>query len=183
MKPDEIHESAGKQAAEITRLILQQRTVVFGYIMTQTANYSDAEDLFQEVCTTVCEKFQEFERGGNFRAWIMQIARFKILSHYQTQTQKRRLMNLTPEIAESMAEESVWADLEPSRETAALRHCLKKLKGRSRELVLGRFGEGLTCQAVAQNVGWSANSVYVALSRIRRSLEECVKTQLGGAGA
>lgn len=182
MKPHEIRDAAAKQAAEITRLILQQRTVVFGYIMTQTANYSDAEDVFQEVCTTVCEKFQEFEPGGNFRAWIMQIARFKILSHYQAQTPKRRLMKLTPELADSMAEEFVWADLEPSPETAALRRCLQKLTGKSRELVIGRFGRGLSCQAVAEAVGWSANAVYVALSRIRRSLEECVKAQMGASG-
>lgn len=183
MNSDKISEAAAKQAAEITRLILQQRAVVFGYIMTQTGNYPDAEDIFQEVCATVCEKFQEFERGGNFRAWIMQIARFKLLSHYQTHAQKRRLLDLTPELAEVMAEESVWADLEPSREIAALRSCLKKLKGRSRDLIIGRFGEGLSCQAVAENVGWTPGSVYVALSRIKKSLEECVKGQLGGAGA
>ena len=175
MNPDRINEAAGKQAAEITRLILQQRAVVFGYIMTQTANYPDAEDIFQEVCATVCEKFHEFERDGNFRAWIMQIARFKLLSHYQT---RRHVLDLTPELAETMADEAVWTDLEPSREIAALRNCLKKLKGRSRDLVIGRFGEGLSCQAVAQNVGWTPNSVYVALSRIKRSLEECVKAAL-----
>jgi RNA polymerase sigma-70 factor, ECF subfamily len=174
---------AAKQAAEITRLILQQRAVVFGYVMTQTGNYPDAEDIFQEVCATVCEKFQEFERGGNFRAWMMQIARFKVLSHYQTHSQKRRLLGLTPELAEAMADEAVGADLEPSREISALRNCLKKLKGRSRDLVISRFGEGLSCQTVAENVGWSPNSVYVALSRIKRSLEECVKAELGGAGA
>lgn len=178
MNPDRINEAAAKQAAEITRLILQQRAVVFGYIMTQTANYPDAEDIFQDVCATVCEKFHEFERGGNFRAWIMQIARFKLMSHYQARGQKRRLLDLTPELAEAMAGEAVWADLEPSREIAALRACLKKLKGRSRELVIGRFGEGLSCQAVAQNLGWTPGSVYVALSRIKRSLEECVKAAL-----
>ncbi|HEX7900714.1 MAG TPA: sigma-70 family RNA polymerase sigma factor [Planctomycetota bacterium] len=163
-------EAAGKRAAEITRLILRERAVVFGYIMTQTGNYADAEDVFQEVCATVCEKFGEFT--GDFRAWALTIARFKVLSHYQ----KRRGMKLTPELAELMAAEAV--DLEPSRETAALRLCLERLKGKSREIMLGRFGRGLSCQDVAKSVGWTANAVYVALSRIKRSLEDCVKARL-----
>ena len=67
MNSKRFREAAAQQAAEITRLILRERAVVFGYIMTQTASPSDAEDVFQDVCTTVCEKFHEFAAGGNFQ--------------------------------------------------------------------------------------------------------------------
>jgi RNA polymerase sigma-70 factor (ECF subfamily) len=167
-------------AAEITRLILKHRAVVFGYVMAQTGRYADAEDVFQDVCATVCEKFHEFKEGGDFRAWMLKIARFKVLSHYQ---KKRPVVRLSPDLAEILAEDPVVADLEPAREIAALRACLQALRGKSRELILGRFGRGLSCGDVAERVGWSAESVYVALSRVRRSLEDCVRARLGAENA
>ena len=44
--------------------------------------------------------------------------------------------------------------------------------------MLKRFGDGLSCKAIADLVGWSVNSVYVALSRVRSSLGKCIEAEL-----
>src|SRR5262245_51523680 len=165
------------QGAAITRALFQHRSAIFGYLMAHTGNFTDAEDLFQDVCTYVFEKYSEFRPGTNFRAWVMEITRYKVLSHYKESGGKRRTLQLTPEIAESMAQSGAGAEDEKP-EVAALRNCLKRLTGKKRELILSRFGKGLSCQEVARNVGWTPESVYVALSRLKTSLEECVQGQL-----
>jgi DNA-directed RNA polymerase specialized sigma24 family protein len=43
---------------------------------------------------------------------------------------------------------------------------------------LNRFGEGLSCPEIAQTLGWTVNSVYVAISRLKDSLEKCVESQI-----
>ena len=163
--------------AAITRALFQHRAAVFGYLMAHTGNFNDAEDLFQDVCTYVFEKYSEFKPGTNFRAWVMEITRYKVLSYYKESGGKRRLLQLTPEIAERMAQSGAGSQDEKP-EVAALRNCLKRLTGKKRELILGRFGKGLSCQEVAKNVGWTPESVYVALSRLKSALEECVQGQL-----
>jgi len=168
--------SAGS-AVEITNLLFQHRTSIFGYLMAHTGNYADAEDLFQDVCAYVFEKIAEYQRGTNFKAWVMTITRYKVLSYYKGHSDKRRMLRLTPEIAESMAQHQTGSEGE-TPEAAALRNCLKELTGKKRELILGRFGKGLSCQEVARSVGWEPDSVYVALSRLKDALEECVRGQL-----
>ena len=163
--------------AAITRALFQHRAAVFGYLMAHTGNFNDAEDLFQDVCTHVFERYSEFRPGTNFRAWVMEITRYKVLSYYKEFGGKRRLLQLTPEIAERMAQSGAGSEDEKP-EVAALRNCLKRLTGKKRELILGRFGQGLSCQEVAKNVGWTPESVYVALSRLKSALEECVQGQL-----
>jgi RNA polymerase sigma-70 factor (ECF subfamily) len=164
-------------AAEITQLLFQHRTSIFGYLMAHTGNYYDAEDLFQDICAHVFEKIDDYQRGTNFKAWVMAITRYKILSYYKRSGEKRKTLRLTAEIAESMAQQEIGSEDEKP-EAAALRNCLKDLSGKKRELILGRFGKGLSCQEVAKSIGWEPHSVYVALSRLKDALEECVRGKL-----
>jgi RNA polymerase sigma-70 factor (ECF subfamily) len=167
-------------AAEITKLILQHRTVIFGYIMTQTGDYNAAEDIFQDVCVTICERFDTFEKGTRFKAWAMQITRNKIMTHYRRKGAARRTVRLTENLADILAEDDVWYESEKpfGRELAALRRCLEKVRGKNRVMLLKRFGEGVSCGAIADLLGWSVNSVYVALSRVRSSLGKCIEAEL-----
>jgi RNA polymerase sigma-70 factor (ECF subfamily) len=167
-------------SSEITRRIIENRNLILGYILAHTRDHNNAEDIFQDICMTICQKYSEFEPGTNFKAWAMQITRYKILSHYQRQTKHDRMLHLTPELAETLADPTLESDLEPAleNERKALRTCLKKVKGRNRILVLKRYGEGLSCQEVAQAVHWTVNAVYVALSRIRDALERCIGSEL-----
>ncbi len=177
-------EDAGKLSARITTHIIQHRTLIFGYIMTQTGDYDDAEDIFQDVCVTVCEKYHTFTEGTNFKAWVMKITRNKILSYYRSQSKKKNLLQLTEEIAEDLGEHEIWfRDEIPFRdEIKALRQCLDKVKGKNRTILIKRYGEGLSGQEIAESINWTPNSVYVALSRIKEGLENCVKKRLSLEG-
>ncbi|MBN1673007.1 MAG: sigma-70 family RNA polymerase sigma factor [Kiritimatiellae bacterium] len=169
------------QAAEVTRRILEHQTMMLGYILGHTGDYHQAEDIFQEVCTTICEKYSGEIR--NFKAWAMQITRYKILSYYGAKGRAPEMVHLTPELAETLADETVAFDTDDtfSDEKEALRKCLDKVTGKNRVMVLKRYGEGLSCSQIAKAVGWTVNAVYVALSRIRKSLEKCIRTELGTA--
>jgi RNA polymerase sigma-70 factor (ECF subfamily) len=160
-------------------LILRCRSLMFGYIMAHTGDYDAAEDLFQESCRTIVEKFGSFEPGTDFRAWSMRIVRNKVLSHYRDAA-RGRTVRLSEELADSLADEPRLAE-EPRpwhADLVALRACLERLKGRSREIVLRRYGEGLPPRRIAGLLRLSRNAVYVALSRVRAFLERCVRARL-----
>ena len=172
-----------RYAAEVTEEIFRHRAVMFGYIMTQTGSYHDAEDVFQDVCVTICEKYSDFRKGTNFKAWAMAIVRNKLLSHYEKGARSRKLLKLEADIAGELAEHPVWFEEEKpfAEELDALRECLSSLRGKSRLLLLKRYGEGLSCAGVAEALRWSVESVYVALSRLRGALADCVQTRMSPA--
>jgi len=51
---------------------------------------------------------------------------------------------------------------------------MKKLSDRDRQLVLQRYTEKINSRQLASRIGRPENTVYKALSRIRRLLMECV---------
>jgi len=134
------------------------------------------EDLHQDVWAKVWQAIPNF-RGGNFRAWIHQIARNLIID----QSRKRRHESLTEEgelIDERQWEGSgsVEAELRD-----ALAHCLKKLEranARVADLVRSRVA-GESYDAFCTRSGMPADKAYRAFHQAKAQLQACVeeKTQ------
>lgn len=177
---NEISKQVKSEAKHIEGLMLRHGSAILGYILTQTADYNRAEDIYQDVCGVVCEKFDQFKEGTNFKAWVIKIARNEILNWYQKQSKERRIVQLNREIAERIADEafSRREDGTLDEELEALGKCLDDLKGKSRLIVLERYGQGLSCRAIAEKIAWTLQSVYVALSRVRKSLEKCIRARI-----
>jgi RNA polymerase sigma-70 factor (ECF subfamily) len=60
----------------------------------------------------------------------------------------------------------------------ALADCLGKLRPKDRELIQQRYAPGENGLSIAQVMGRPVNSVYQSLSRIRKTLLECVNRSL-----
>jgi DNA-directed RNA polymerase specialized sigma24 family protein len=69
--------------------------------------------------------------------------------------------------------------LEPR--THALKGCLGKLAPMAADLIRRRYHLGQMPEAIAAAVGWTPNSVRVALTRARQTLRACVDRTLGAS--
>jgi len=64
----------------------------------------------------------------------------------------------------------------------ALRRCLDRLAPRAKELVWRRYHGAQMPGQIAAGIGWTVNSVQVALTRARGVLRECMEKQLSASG-
>lgn len=69
---------------------------------------------------------------------------------------------------------------ESSDRTQALSHCLEQLAEPARAVIDARYGDGLSGDRIAEQLGRSVQAVYGMLKRARQSLTECVERKLGG---
>jgi RNA polymerase sigma-70 factor (ECF subfamily) len=146
--------------AQVTRfatLWTQAQTSVFAVISATVTNFADAEDVLQRVSSIA-------------------IARFEILRHFRDRATDRHEY-----IAESLEQiarafEEIAPEYDDRRE--ALAQCLQQLKGRSRDVLEKRYGEGLKTGVIAKQLGLTAGIVSVILNRTYRKLRECVDGRL-----
>jgi RNA polymerase sigma-70 factor (ECF subfamily) len=61
---------------------------------------------------------------------------------------------------------------------ALLPECIARLQETARRLVVLRYDEGLSVKDVAVRVGRTPAAIDMALSRIRRTLRECITRKL-----
>jgi RNA polymerase sigma-70 factor (ECF subfamily) len=179
MPPSRFDETESRK--RLMALVTRHQRQIFAYIYTLVPDRPDAEDLLQETCVVICDKFDEFTPGTDFVAWACQIAWWRI--RYSRQKFARAKVIFDDVVLESVARTACTMREELDERHEALGACLQKLAPRDRELVLTRYEPGSGVAEAARRTGRSMDAAYKALNRLRKLLHDCVTNQLANGGA
>ncbi len=162
----------------LVSLLASHERRVLAYIHTLVPHAQDAEDLLQETCEIICEKFDEFVPGTDFAAWAFRIAYWRVRAARTSFARAKVVFN--DDLLEMLAQTAgaLQAEVDPRHE--ALATCMRKLPPRDRELLLARYEQGASVEGAAAKNGRSLEAAYKALHRMRKSLHECVNLRLAG---
>jgi RNA polymerase sigma-70 factor (ECF subfamily) len=158
-------------------LLLDHRAMLFGYVSSIVREPHLAEDVLQNVALLVLKKGSQVGSESEFASWVRGVARLEAL----TALRKRR--NAPQPLSDSVLDllEDHWREEDDavSQSTAeALRACLSELSPRAQRLVALRFANNLRGNELAQKLGQPVNTVYVAMTRIYRTLSTCIRHRL-----
>jgi RNA polymerase sigma-70 factor (ECF subfamily) len=155
---------------------LEEQAVLKAYLLGATGDLHAADDLLQEVSSTLWEHFGEYDPSRPFRPWAVGIARNMVL-RWRRQLGRSRSV-LSEEAVRLMAEaadvEGEAADLRRTH----LKSCLDGMGDHLREVLRLRYLEGLPVRDLAAQVRKSVAAVEMILVRGRRALRECVERKL-----
>ncbi len=163
---------------EFVALLTRYSRRIYSFIRALVPNQTDAEDLFQDVSTTLWEKYGTFRKGSDFRAWAFQIAHYKVLNFRQRQSRLPRLF--TDDIVEKLAGDRLLLDDALEARSHALADCYQRLRLEDRELLDLRYTEAATVSSVAAQTGRSVDFVYKALRRVHGELHRCIDETIHG---
>ena len=169
-----------KPSEEFIRAFTQSQRPLFLYILPLVGNPSDADEVLQETNLVIWSKWDQFEEGTNFVAWVRAIARLEVFRFRRTRG--RKLCFLEDDVLEIVASRNETVSEEVYLRQEALALCITQLRAKDRELIQMRYSPGVNGDQVADMLGRPANSVYQSLGRIRRTLMECVKHRLAEEG-
>jgi RNA polymerase sigma-70 factor (ECF subfamily) len=165
---------AAEKTMRVQQLFVKHQLGLRAFILSLEPNFTDAEDLLQEVFLVITRKANEFEEGTNFFAWACTIARYKLLELLR---RRARSQALSEEVIEALCVVEQEHAFDDSR-VAILQQCLEQLAPKARQMMYLRYyGEHSPAQ-IAQLVSWTPNAVRVALSRARTVLQQCLERRL-----
>lgn len=146
------------------------------YIRRLLPTRSDADDVLQETVVVLWQKFGEFDKNGEFRAWAFGIAKMKALSWYRDKGRDR--ICLGSDIVKLIADESLAHDTYLEKQRHALDTCTAKLPSDQRDILMKAYQPDSTIEKVATESGRTIKAFYQWLYRIRRMLLDCIKQEL-----
>lgn len=166
----------------VQSLFVQHMPALRGFVTSLVSDFAIVDDVIQETFMTVTAKAASYRPGTNFRAWLWTVARLKTLEALRAS--RARHLALSDDVIDALcAHESA---LEWDRhETYArhLIHCLGRLSPKAKLAVEMRYKEAHRTPEIASRMGWTINTVHVALSRARSILRQCVQRRLAAEGA
>lgn len=162
-------------SAWVEHLIKEYSSGLLKYLTSHAHSKEDAEDIMQDVFTSVYEHCAEFDpERCNEQAWLYIIAKRKLISYYRAQKDISSIDEM--EEYQIPGEDSMKEAINLMGARQAVAKALEKLDERSRDIIILRFFKGLTADEVADKMGLSAVNVRViqsrALDAMRKELDD-----------
>jgi RNA polymerase sigma-70 factor (ECF subfamily) len=163
-----------KRYDQFVALLRRSTGQLLTYVHALLLDWDDAEDVFQETCIVLWQKFDTFQPGTNFLGWALRVAQNKAMNFQTTRARRRSLWSPTVQLA-LIAEMTDRRSEGAGGSLATLTACLERLGDADRELVERCYGDGVPVRQLAEQMGRSPQSVHNSLRRIRFALLECIQ--------
>lgn len=160
---------------EITAFLLAERLPLTAFLASVTRDFHLAEDIFQEVSVKAVATSTQFECRQHLMHWARLVGKNRAIDFMRTRD--GCYQGLSDEVLAKLSTE--WpskSEVSPMR--GALAHCIKQVTENNRELLHLRYFERRSCDEIASILGRKLETVYQALSRLHKSLGDCIRARL-----
>ncbi|MCX5849010.1 MAG: sigma-70 family RNA polymerase sigma factor [Deltaproteobacteria bacterium] len=162
-------------------LVEEYKTPIYNLAYRMTRNSADAEDLAQDTFFRSFNQLSHYDTTRSFYTWLYTISLNLIRNHLK-KTGRRRQTNfyqrevpsdvLASDKESEALRETAERDEQLKEKVEKLENCLHKLSPEIRELLVLRFYQGLSFEAIAEITGLSQSAVKM---RVYRGLEKLQK--------
>jgi len=135
-------------------------------------NDADAQDVVQEAYLRALRFFESF-RGGDGKAWLLEIVRNTARSWLRRQGRGPGSAEPLNETAHTSPDATPEQALSGQENMARLRTCIEALPPEFREVLVMRELEEMSYREIGDATGLPPGTVMSRLSRARKRLEEC----------
>jgi RNA polymerase sigma-70 factor, ECF subfamily len=161
---------------QFVRLLAAHERRLNAYILTLVPNWSDAEEIAQEVKVRLWQQFADYDSTRDFGVWSRAVAYYFVLTYRQHKG--RRPHTLAHDVLEAVSEQVAAQACELDARHEALAACLAKLTAVQRDLVMRWYSGGETSRQIAASLGRSFEAARKSILRIRNRLADCVRRTL-----
>jgi RNA polymerase sigma-70 factor, ECF subfamily len=134
-------------------------------------NRAVAEDLTADIFTSALDAFDRFDPKQGEKAWIMTIARNKVINYWRD---KKEAVDLE-DVAFTLEGENGRETVEREDDIRHLHQALKQLKPHERTLIEQKYLLGYRYKDMAAHLEKQANSVRVETHRAMQKLKQLMK--------
>ena len=146
---------------------------VYAHCLGFTSVTTQAEDLAHDVFERVLHKLTTFKGNARFSTWLYIVCRNYCLSQYQQEQQRSRAATAFEQARESIVVPDGVSGLD--QQLARLDFALREISDDDRQLLLTRYGAGLSINQLATDVQVSPSAVKMRLWRARERLREALQ--------
>jgi RNA polymerase sigma-70 factor (ECF subfamily) len=164
-----------KSKAQFDELLGPISDSLHAFIRKMTSGDLDADTLFQQTIMRAYDKFEQFETGTNFKAWIFTIARTVFLNHTRSKKQQPSFIYASNNNADDfLTAEFETDDLEiPGVQGVEnFPDLYSALNPQQQEVVYYYYAMHLKYKEIAQKLGVPIGTVMSRLSRAKKQMHK-----------
>ncbi len=147
---------------------------VTSFVGRRIGHLQDTEDVVGIVFERFLERLGDYDaKRGTVRVFVLAIARSSVIDWLRHKREDLPVDELAGSIADGA--ESAFEGMVRGERTVLVRRALREVSATSREVLLLRYGDGLSHGDIAELLGIRVDAVKQRSSRALRELEDVVK--------
>ena len=168
---------------ELMKQAFKYQNPLVGYAYGYLKDWSSAEDAVQEAFLVLMEKWEEYNPELGVFSWVRKMVFYKV---QEVSRSRRKERSLQDDELETLVQESLDAHLDEAEGRQhdpllkAYQDCMAKLDSNAVELLTRYYWDKLPGEKIAALFKRSVNAVWLSLSRIRKSLRDCISRSKPG---
>jgi len=182
-----IEEARGGSEEAFAELLRRHQAEVRAFLSRYIREREVVRDLAQDTFLNAYRNLSAYRGDSPPRTWLFSIARNGALNHLRDEARRRsrEAASVQQLLSRWLGERLEGRPSEPARqerEILALEACLKGLAPASASLVREHYFQSRSAAHIARESGKKEGAVWVALSRIRHALRQCIEVRLSVPG-
>jgi RNA polymerase sigma-70 factor, ECF subfamily len=157
--------------AAFAELHTRYSRLILAFIASRTRDADTAQDLSQDVWHRVWRVLPTSFHGGQFRSWLYEIARNRVID----ESRKRRTQSL-PEEFDPAQRDNGHAEIDQERLTA-FRNCFEGLDDERQKVVRLRLA-GRSHDEISAELGINSNTAMTRFHRAKQVLADCMQSRV-----
>lgn len=132
---------------------------IYNYIYYRTGNHNDAEDLTAKTFQRAMKHIPRYEqRGVPFSAWLYRIAH-NVVANWHRDRSRRKVIALDELVLHQQWRQSPEGLIEEDEEKRELLRAIRQLPADRQQLLILKFVEGMSNEAIGQVMGRSEGAI------------------------
>lgn len=168
--------SEERQHETFIQLFLRHERAIRAYARTLLPTWESVDEVMQETSLVAWRKFDEFEVGTNFGAWLGAIVRYEALRWRRSKQRDRHVF--CDEVIALLESEGLEDIDYLERQRAALQRCIGRLGETHQRLLAMVYGSEMAIREVADKMSRSIDALYKSLQRLRAALLKCAQEEM-----
>jgi RNA polymerase sigma-70 factor (ECF subfamily) len=166
----------------LVRILLKERAKLTAYIWSIVRDVHVTDDVYQDLCVKAIAKRDQIRDAAHLLAWCRRVARDEAVTVLRRAG--RQPMVFDGAVLDLLESDWQAQDVRQTQETVeALRRCIEQLTPNNQRILRLRYMQNLPGTQVASELGRKLDTVYKALTRIHKSLLDCIQHRLAAEEA
>lgn len=150
---------------------------VLACVLSVVGNRQDAEDVVQQACVVLWEKYDEFEEGTSFNKWAATVA-FNTAKAFVRNKRRHSGYGLSDGVLAKVVKVRIAGNELFELRREALRSCIQKLSVSEQRFLLDCYRPRRSLVKFARSSQVPIGTIYTRLKRLRQRISNCVQGRM-----
>jgi RNA polymerase sigma factor (sigma-70 family) len=159
-----------KSKEDFVKIVLSNEGLIHKVAKLYTNNYSDEEDLFQEIVYQLWKSFGSFREESKITTWMYRIALNTAISQLNKHKRGLQLIPINDDLLN-------YADVSDNLKEEQIAHLYKEIKALNpvEKGIILLYLEGKKYEEIAIITGFNASNIGTRLNRIKQKIKAQIK--------